>query len=557
MIPKVASLTRFAGCVICKARKVKCDETPSGCVKCQKLGLQCPGLNLQQTLTQSEIDRIVHRAYQEAGRAKRPTHGSCHHCRAAKARCSQTKPSCARCQQKNLHCAYRGESPLRPSGSAALRQMSPVSDSPAQSPISSRSVATFSPLSPTGLLEPSRTNPDDGLWLFSNSIPTESGRLREVARCYFERVHAVHCFNFLHRPSFTKALDTGNVRRTYGAALLHIICAFGAMFVLSMRGLEIPPRGLPGRAWASKTQTILFQDPGHISIHSLMATVLLWEYQCRYGSSTAAMMISSCCARAAQLLRLDVDQTPDSLSNDSPQCITIIESRRRLFWACWRMDSIIAAGVDRYMALSRSIPDVPLPCRESDFIYQLGSPTEKLVPDGSWSASSTGAVTNVFYQPDLEASYIRILYLRSLTLRCIRDASPSPLPWEPGSAFRRLTEQFKQWENDLPRHLQPTEQNAYIHRDQRRLAMWLALHVIYHVCHSDLFRVMLPGYHFPINQVLGSHAPAEFVAFSHNECRVHAGRISDLLALGHRLGGPAAFDDSMCVAAAYESTRIQ
>lgn len=284
--------------------------------------------------------------------------------------------------------------------------------------------------------------------------------------------------------------------------------------------------------------------------------MLLWEYHSHYGSQTTCLMIAASCSRSAQILRLDVDCDDNQAISDSLERITHGESRRRLFWACWMIDITVSAGVDRLMTISRRVPRAPLPRREEDFIYQIASPTADLSTTSN--SDLDPSAINQWSQLSLEAWYVRVNHLRSLTLQCVRDGYASPLPWESGSPFQQISQQLETWSREIPAHLRLTEQNAYVHLDKRRLGAFIGLHVIYHICHCDLFRIVMPGYgNFPIRRVLHA-APQDFMTHYQNECRHHAEMITNVfrIALQHRFSA-GAFDDTFCGIGAYESSRIQ
>ena len=44
---------------------------------------------------------------------------------------------------------------------------------------------------------------------------------------YFNNVHPLRCFAFMHRPSFLQKLDKDTSKKYKNHALLHIICALG------------------------------------------------------------------------------------------------------------------------------------------------------------------------------------------------------------------------------------------------------------------------------------------------------------------------------------------
>lgn len=99
------------------------------------------------------------------------------------------------------------------------------------------------------------------------------------------------------------------------------------------------------------------------------------------------------------------------------------------------------------------------------------------------------------------------------------------------------------------------EINIHAHRDQETLGALFALHLLYHACVSDLTRITLAGYNFPLASAC-AHAPADWMLRMQERCLAHAGRVSDLLESGCESGG-GALDDSSIPMLAFESTKIQ
>lgn len=199
------------------------------------------------------------------------------------------------------------------------------------------------------------------------------------------------------------------------------------------------------------------------------------------------------------------------------------------------------------ITLSRAIPQISLPCPDNDFLHGSLSSQSKLYTRGTPAPQVT--------QTSLEGFYVRVMYLRGLILRAIRDGNPSPLPWNEGSAWSHLMDLCDEWRRDLPAHLQLNEGNMYTFRIQNRLAMFLCLHVLYHICHCDLLRATMPGYKFPIARALEA-APSSFLKIHQARCFEHASAMSSVFCLGLK-HGPAAFDDAFCRVGAYESCKIQ
>ena len=104
--PSRRSLTVVpAGCLLCRRRKVKCDERrENGCANCERLDLHCPGYGNTSTSPQSAASGTPNLT--EAGTKRQRTIQSCERCRASKTRCSGERPSCARCYRKKFRCIY-------------------------------------------------------------------------------------------------------------------------------------------------------------------------------------------------------------------------------------------------------------------------------------------------------------------------------------------------------------------------------------------------------------------------------------------------------------------
>ncbi|KAL6399442.1 putative Zn(II)2Cys6 transcription factor [Ilyonectria robusta] len=89
--------------------EVRCDRTIPSCRKCHRLGVTCPGYELDHgSISRSEMLKSTNDIFKAAGIEKRRV-GSCHECRASKSRCTRTKPACQRCVAKCLKCVYHSK----------------------------------------------------------------------------------------------------------------------------------------------------------------------------------------------------------------------------------------------------------------------------------------------------------------------------------------------------------------------------------------------------------------------------------------------------------------
>lgn len=143
--------------------------------------------------------------------------------------------------------------------------------------------------------------------------------------------------------------------------------------------------------------------------------------------------------------------------------------------------------------------------------------------------------------------------------RCIRTpyrADRSELsPWDPASRFMGLLLQLHEWHAHLPEHLVLSDMNVYIHKEQKNLAAFLSMFVLYHVSVSDLTRITLAGYNFPLAAAF-AHAPLDFLERQQAECLRSAEALTSVFEIGfsHDIESAA---DMISAAAAFESTKVQ
>lgn len=87
------------------------------------------------------------------------------------------------------------------------------------------------------------------------------------------------------------------------------------------------------------------------------------------------------------------------------------------------------------------------------------------------------------------------------------------------------------------------------------LSLAVYLHLAYHIAITDLTRVSLPGFTFPLAAAF-RHVPRDFLRQCQQRCRYHADEVSNLIEMV-QAHGPEAFDDPFCHIAAFEAAKIQ
>lgn len=89
---------------------MKCDERPTACLNCDRIGVTCAGYSLvplsRSIRTRLRVGDEAGNGMTEAGIRRRRLHRSCKTCRLAKVKCSGETPLCARCRGRAEDCNY-------------------------------------------------------------------------------------------------------------------------------------------------------------------------------------------------------------------------------------------------------------------------------------------------------------------------------------------------------------------------------------------------------------------------------------------------------------------
>ncbi|RSL93700.1 hypothetical protein CEP52_013093 [Fusarium oligoseptatum] len=225
-------------CRVCRARKwivlkVKCDERPGRCLNCERLDLTCVGHSHQSPTRDAPAGSTA---------KKKRTYRSCNSCRIAKSKCDGGRPTCFRCGVKSIQCTYDAgnmpfwahvisKTPTERQARTHVRQGEEAEVTVAhehEGEASCRHVVPRAVNDPTASFTPLDQSPGDPIsFLFTPTLPTTPSILRRLAEQYFDNVHPLRCFAFVHKPSFMRRLDEG-FGSDSNSALLHMICAHGA-----------------------------------------------------------------------------------------------------------------------------------------------------------------------------------------------------------------------------------------------------------------------------------------------------------------------------------------
>ncbi|KAF2440104.1 hypothetical protein P171DRAFT_457819 [Karstenula rhodostoma CBS 690.94] len=523
--------------------QVKCDERPNGCLNCERLQLTC----VQHSSDQPSESLITPRAI--TGIKRKRTFRVCIPCRQSKIKCTGERPICSRCKQKSLACAYDGDA-AEPAWTHAVTPSSQQHpDTPSVSP--PRHVSSVPSVAPQG------EYPSSLSWLFARELPPRS-KLHQLLDAYFNNVHPIRVFAFVHKPSFMRMLDESLVIDSANRALLHIMCAHAAKFhVLEYSESTSPlPREViqaAGSQWAKIAEEMYFSDYSTISVVKLKVLVLLHDHEARLGNYAGSFLLTGLIVRMAHALQIHVEsEEQPGVTND----VSLRESRRRLMWACYMVDVWAGSGVDQLTILNEMDIKLQLPCNERQFLLQIPHVTETLRPGEVLDPTSTETIPGQPWENmGMSGYFVRIAYIWKRVLRYIKHLDAVHPPWVPNAEFEALNKEIEEWKYSHPQWMSFSSDNIYIRRESSQLGALFIIHCMYHHVLCDLHRIALPNlfkmrepFEFPPEQF-------GFMAKLQTTCFENAQRVSVLTStiLKH---GVKYLADPILPSFVYNSSRI-
>lgn len=110
-------------------------------------------------------------------------------------------------------------------------------------------------------------------------------------------------------------------------------------------------------------------------------------------------MLTGLAVRLSQALGLNINR------ENTSKPVSYYESRTRLMWSTFILDAWVGSGVDELTFLSERDIHIPLPVAEADFVMETGTRQSNYITDPPNQ------------QMDLEAQFVRLIYLRKAVLR--------------------------------------------------------------------------------------------------------------------------------------------
>lgn len=549
------------GCLTCRARKIKCDEAAVRCSNCLRAALECVRSANNESFPQSARVELASSAVSnetltQAGLRRRRVKRSCVPCQLGKRRCGGERPRCGRCLNRSLGCVYEqvlGTWPSELPEANDVTERVGLADVPEWSPSHTAPVHTASP---------------------TDNLPslTDMSLVRELCDVYFEEIAPLRCLGFLHRHTYLQ--EIGNHHPPENDALLLCVCALATKTTQKYELWDL------GCEWARKAQRLVFAEIHDISVKRLMCIVLLHENAARVGEQRLCFMLSAMASRFAQALSLNLEYDDDTLcmlttnggGSSSAGVLSPMEkeSRRRLFWACYIIDTIQAGGLNHLQLIDTSTIKIQLPCDDRHFLYKIACRTAVITSNTRFSETENSAMNrgnngnnrNISGEnQDMDAYLIRLYLIRERLLQYIdidsRNDDKAEEAEDPWRLTRPLAD-LESWNESLPPELQFNSDVIAIRKEQSMLSALISLHVLYHQVNCLLYRCTIPSMLFPARAQtrLSRRASADFLSESRKGWFDHACAMSSIfeVALEYK---PVSMTDPAVAISAYNAIIIK
>ncbi|KAH7318238.1 fungal-specific transcription factor domain-containing protein [Stachybotrys elegans] len=509
--PKKSSST----CTTCRARKVRCDGARTVCSNCQRLGFPC---------SYDDADPNAWTATLPRRRVKQ----ACLACHSRKARCSGHVPSCERCRAQGIQCVYRPGKRARTSKFSADRR-SPVSQDGDRDRDDAHNDSDPNLTDPVSISTPSGQNFDiPGL---DESFTSVVGRTFEK---FFRHVHHIPMFSFLHRASLTEQYHAGKVDKPLLLALVGITSCLTDMG---------PGLREYGNRCIDDAEAILFSDYTRPSTIKVQALVLMIKHRTLSKNFPSAFMLLSIASRYATALRLNYE---------APQlCFLAQESRRRLMWALYCIDSTISGGYPDFSLWTADRIHVTLPCNERNFEFDLPQPTEKLIPDFDDAPVSHAEDVGSL------ALHIRILHIRRKIVEFTKSVlvSRNISSTELQTRSLELHKELDDFASHLPASFQFSDNSLRLRAYSPRICVFIMIHVWWRQCHCDLYRLGLAGLREALPRAALANIDPAFLEHCQRQCFDHSMAMAHIFSSMQKLNAKPVTDLDLAICA-YQCARM-
>jgi hypothetical protein len=330
----------------------------------------------------------------------------------------------------------------------------------------------------------SRIEPAD-----AHPLPPLRDRLHLVVD-FFRHIHPIPAYAFLYEEATVQRC----LEETIDEALIYSICALSALLLGYSKYHPVATA-----TWATRVENMIWASLEQPTIFKIQALALVIQYRIITGKFQRGFLVFSLAARSATALRLSYERT-----DLSPLAQEI---RRRLMWSLVMLDGHFAIGLSECEL-----------CPFETIHLRLPGPEETFDADHVSDVVPPSVGLDGVEEGGLLAISIQQVKIRRDLLRLKREIQLATQP----------VAQIKDVVRDFTSTLQQLRPQPYSIRELHRFARsrwvsrYIAVHLSWHQCLCDAYRLFLTGYKESAPEVVVGALPATFVADAVAACLFHA-----------------------------------
>ncbi|KAF3396643.1 hypothetical protein DPV78_007605 [Talaromyces pinophilus] len=535
-------------CNPCRARKVRCDGRREGCGNCTRLSFPC-------SYSPTSDSHLPAPAL-----PRRRARQACNHCHSRKARCSGQYPECDRCRSLGRLCVYpdnerRGRRFARSVEGSQTHRENPTPETTPHDPRSPLEEQELYELplvalddfqephcnqqpngsatdyaQATGIVNTHRASEDNGTRLETSLL---DNKLYERALAnFFEQLHAIPMFSFLHRVSLVQRFQAGV---TDEPVLLAIT---GLAFLLTDMGTSAED---DGTAYIDRAEFLASQSLEQPSVLTVQTLVLVIGHRMFCHRFSSAFTLMGVAVRLAMWLRLNVEKLE--------VCFLAREACRRLMWSLFVLDKMLTGGYRDFLMCSAELMRIQLPCPDRNFELDLPREEEFLLQSREHLVER---------EPSPWTFYIRVMHLRHEVLQFSKSAaSISPTtPEDVGSHIEAMKRCLDDFASLIPTSFRFSQSNLALRAYSSELWPFLMTHLVLHSSYCILHRLVLSGLKESLPKTTIHSLGTGFTARCVSQCAEHVLNSAVIFEAVVSLPDSRAAMDPWFAVCAYQCARI-
>ncbi|KAJ5097376.1 hypothetical protein N7456_008097 [Penicillium angulare] len=331
-------------------------------------------------------------------------------------------------------------------------------------------------------------------------------RVKRALQSFFDNIYPLPTFSFLHKASLLRWNQTGQADH---CLLLSIIA-----ITSRLPGRDAAELNL-GTRCSALAQNIILKDQGRPNIIKAQSLLLTIRYHMWSGNTSEALILMATLARFAFALRLNYE--------NPNLCSLAQESRRRLMWAVYVLDTFLAGGIPDFTLCPSSVLHTSLPNQETTF--ELDTSYVNVSLHGPDDCSEGGDIGLLGY-------YIRVIYLRDSVLRRTKEVALSPQQVQMiPTVTNDLSSQLDHFALSLPQSVALSEKNLHLRAYSKWLPRYIIMHLWFQQCYCDLYRCFFPNLRESFHQETLYQLDPQFILDCQAKCLQHARQIATVCSL--------------------------